>query len=247
MKRKYTILLFTSVLLATLCRAQDDAESPKAPERTNALLAFEVGIPSKDMRAAIKNNMGNIGFGGALSVLTNPFTWGTKKRNSPLRIGAEIGYTYYGRFLSEVNINGYRGNYKTSYGILHANALFRLLPSEPAPVRPFIEIMAGGNFYLSDTKENLNAIESALGLQGFDIGSYASAGFNKGIALGCSFGKKTRRNDDGLFTLRLSYNKGSDIKYVVRNSLVYNPGSGLQYAVGRAKVSYIMAQVGVGL
>lgn len=247
MKRKYFIFFFACILWVTPSRAQDDAASPEAAEQTNVSLAFEVGIPFKVMQAAIKNNMGNIGFGGVLSFLTNPFTWGAIKRNSPLRIGAEIGYTYYGRFLSEVNINGYRGNYKTSYGILHANVLLRLLPSSPAPVRPFIEVMGGGNFYLSDTKENLNAIESALGLQGFDIDSYASTGFNKGVAIGCSFGKKTRRNDDGLFTLRMSYNLGSDIRYVVRNSLVYNPGQGLQYTVGRAKVKYIMVQAGVGL
>ncbi|MEI9807828.1 MAG: hypothetical protein WDO16_08090 [Bacteroidota bacterium] len=85
---------------------------------------------------------------------------------------------------------GYRGSYKTSYGILQANALVRLLPSEPAPVRPFIEVLVGGNFYLSNTKEDLNAIESALGIQAFDIDSYASSSFNKGIAVGCGFGRR---------------------------------------------------------
>ena len=67
--------------------------------------------------------MGNLGFGAGFAVLSNPFTWGKNKRNSPLRIGGEAGYTYYGRFLSEVNINGYKGDYKTSYGILQLNAI----------------------------------------------------------------------------------------------------------------------------
>ncbi|MBL7739511.1 MAG: hypothetical protein JNK14_09845 [Chitinophagaceae bacterium] len=241
----FTLLIVSCFFYPVISPAQQSEKRSKDAETVNALLAFQVGVPSKEMQAAIKNNMGNTGFGGALAVLTNPFTWGRNKRNSPIRIGAEIGYTYYGRFLSDVNINGYRGSYKTSYGILQANALVRLLPSTPAPVRPFIEALVGGNFYLSNTKENLSAIESALGIPAFDIDSYASAGFNKGVAVGCSFGKK-RHKDAGMFTLRLSYNWGSDIKYVVRNSLIYN-GSTLQYTVGRAPVNYIMVQAGIGL
>ncbi|MBL7742212.1 MAG: hypothetical protein JNN00_01950 [Chitinophagaceae bacterium] len=240
-----TPLLISCFLYPLISFTQEKDSRSKDAETVNGLLAFQVGIPSKEMQAAIRNNMGNIGFGGGVAILTNPFTWGRNKRNSPLRIGGEIGYTYYGRFLSNVNINGYGGDYKTSYGILQANALVRLLPSTPAPVRPFIEILAGGNFYLSNTKENLNAIESALGIPAFDIDSYGSAGFNKGVAVGCSFGKK-RHKDDGMFTLRLSYNWGSDIKYVVRNSLVYS-GNTLQYSIGRAPVNYVMVQAGVGL
>lgn len=258
MKIKPTILpllfFFTSVTAWSQNESEtvylrSDVSTPrdKYIETTNALVALQVGIPTEKMKSAIKNNMGGTGFGGAVLVLTNPFTWGHNKRNSPLRIGGEIGYTYYGRFLTDVNINGYRGSYKTSYGILQANALLRLLPSEPAPVRPFIEALVGGNFYFSSIKENLSAIESALGIQPFDLDGYTSVGFNKGVAVGCGFGKRKRRHqDEARFILRLSYNWGTDIKYVVRNSLVYN-GSYLQYSVGRTPVSYLMVQAGIGL
>lgn len=244
-----SFLISFTLMLSPALFAQDEEFTTrrKAVETVNGMFAFQVGIPFEQMRPAIKNNMGNIGFGAALSVLTNPLSWGRNKRNSPLRIGAELGYTYYGRFLTDVNINGYRGYYKTSYGILQLNALLRLQPSQPAPIRPFFEILAGGNFYLSSTKEDLSAIESALGLQGFDIDSYGSAGFNKGIAVGCSFAKK-KNIDDARFALRLSYNRGSDIKYVVRNSLAYYPGSNsLGYQVGQAPVTYLMIQLGIGM
>jgi hypothetical protein len=46
--------------------------------------------------------------------------------------------------------------------------------------------------------------------------------------------------------LRISYNWGDDIKYVVRNSLIFN-GSSLQYTVDRAHVKYVMVQAGIGL
>lgn len=226
--------------------SQRASQSYSGVETTNRLLAFQIGIPSEAMQTAIRNNMGNVGFGGAFAVLTNPFSWGRKKYRSPLRIGAELGYTYYGRFLSDVNIGGYAGSYKTSYGILQANGLLQLRPQQPDVVTPFLEILIGGNFYLSHTKENLNVIESGLGIQGFDIDSYASAGFNKGIAIGCSFGKY--KNNSGRFTVRLSFNQGADIRYVVRNSLKYDPGrNSLEYEIDKAPVRYFMAQIGVGL
>lgn len=238
----FPVLLISFFLIAQSISAQDNE---REVEKVNGLLALQVGIPSKEMQRAIKNNMGNLGFGAGLTVLTNPFSWGRNKKNSPLRIGGELGYTYYGRFLSDVNINGYRGDYKTSYGILQLNALLQLRPKQPEKVSPFIEILAGGNFYLSSTKENLGLIESSLGIQSFEIGNYSSASFNKGVAFGCSIGKV--KKDNARFTVRLSYNWGTDIKYVVRNSLDYNPYSGnLEYAVGKAPVKYFMAQAGIG-
>src|SRR5690606_7199436 len=131
--------------------------------------------------------------GLGLSVLSNPFSWGRNKRNSPLRLGGELGYTYYGRFLSDVNINGFRGSYKTSYGILQLNAVAQLRPMYTEAFTPFLEILAGGNFYLSSTRENLSVIESALGIPAFEIDSYASVGFNKGIAAGFSVGRSEER------------------------------------------------------
>jgi hypothetical protein len=249
MKCKLLFLwLFTATWFSSPGFTQERSKNQRGVERSNGFLAFQTGIPSGEMRAAIRNNMGDLGFGIGLGVMTNPFSWGRRKRNSPVRIGGEIGYTYYGRFLSEVNINGYRGDYKTSYGIVQLNAVFQLRPPLPASVRPFAEILAGGNFYLSSTKENLSAIESALGLQGFEIGSFASVGFNKGIAAGCNFGKKLKNDDDARITLRISFNWGSDIKYVVRNSLVYNSAeNSLEYNVGRAPVKYLMVQLGIGL
>jgi hypothetical protein len=70
-------------------------------------------------------------------------------------------------------------------------------------------------------------------------------GFNKGIAAGFSFGDPDLYRAPRL-TIRLSYNMGSDIHYVERNSLTYNPGANrLEYQVGRAPVRYFIAQLGV--
>jgi hypothetical protein len=240
-----TCLIF--IILALLILNSSNAQSGHQQyiEKGNGLIALQVGIPSKAMQAAIANKMANLGFGVGVSGFTNPFSWGRNKRNSPLRIGGEAGYTYYGRFLSDVNINGSRGDYKTSYGIVQLNAILQLRPSLPEVVSPFLEVLGGGNFYLSTTKENLSAIESSLGITAFDMGSYSSASFNKGVAVGCSFGKP--RRDQARFTVRLSYNWGKNIKYVVRNSLAYNSSNGhLEYYTGSAPVRYLMAQLGIG-
>jgi len=243
--KKILLVIIGFVLFPLFGLAQDVTVEPAEIESINGLLAFQVGIPSKKMQEAVQNNMGNIGFGGALTVLTNPFTWGRKKRNSCLRIGAELGYTYYGRFLSDVTINGYQGDYKTSYGILQLNGILQLRPVQEEYITPYLEVLAGGNFYLSSIRENLGVIESALGIPAFDLGGYSSASFNKGVAVGVNIGK-VRRND-ARFALRVSYNWGSDIKYVVRNSLAYNANNNsLTYEVGKAPVRYLMAQVGIG-
>ncbi len=225
---------------------QETGTKKEEIESVNGFIALQVGLPSGTMQKAIKNNMGNTGFGGGFSILTNPFTWGKNKRNSPLRIGLEAGYTYYGRFLSEVNVNGYEGEYKTSYGILQTNALLQLRPKLLEAITPFFEILAGGNFYLSGIKENLDFIETSLGVERVDLDSYSSASFNKGIAVGCYIGNYQKKGA-ARFTIRFSYNRGSSIKYIVRNSLTYDPvNNWLGYEVGKAPVSYLMVQLGVG-
>jgi hypothetical protein len=240
-----TCLIFIILALLILNSSNAQTGHQQYIQKGNGLIALQVGIPSVAMQAAIENKMGNLGFGIGVSGFTNPFSWGRNKHNSPLRIGGEAGYTYYGRFLSEVNINGSRGDYKTSYGIVQLNGILQLRPSIPEIISPFLEVLAGGNFYLSTTKENLTAIESSLGITAFDMGSYSSASFNKGVAVGCSFGKP--RRDQARFTLRLSYNWGKNIKYVVRNSLAYNTSNGhLEYYTGSAPVRYLMAQLGIG-
>lgn len=244
MHRLPKIFFVLALLLPVLLSAQEEKRAYPL-ETLNGALSLQVGIPSEAMRDAIRNEMGDLGFGLGLSVLSNPFSWGRNKRNSPLRLGGELGYTYYGRFLSDVNINGFRGSYKTSYGILQLNAVAQLRPMYTEAFTPFLEILAGGNFYLSSTRENLSVIESALGIPAFEIDSYASVGFNKGIAAGFSVGKT--RPDAARLQVRVSYNVGSDIKYVVRNSLIFDPAYNmLSYEVNRAPVRYLMLQVGIG-
>lgn len=243
-QRRLLIICFLLISISGISQEPTNSKS-KEVESINGLLAFQIGIPSKKTQEAILNEMGNVGFGGGLTILTNPLSWGKNKRDSPLRIGAEVGYTYYGRFISEVNINGYSGDYKTSYGILNLNGVIQLRSSQAEKINPFAEFLIGGSFYLSSIRENLDVIESSLGIQPVDMGGYNSASFNKGLAVGLTIGKPEKQS--ARFTVRVSYNWGSDIKYVVRNSINYDPGSGsLTYQVGQAPMRYLLAQIGIG-
>lgn len=241
----HILLALMGLFLLSPAEARQQEKSNPDVQAVNGFTGLQVGIPSAEMQRAIRNHMGNLGFGLGVMVLSDPGSWGAHKRSSSFRLGGELGYSYYGRFLSDVNINGYEGSYKTSYGLAQLNAVIQVRPPQLQRISPFVDVIAGGNFYLSRTKENLNAIESALGIQGFEIDSYASVGFNKGIAAGFSFGDPDLYRAPRL-TIRLSYNMGSDIRYVVRNSLTYNPvANRLEYQVGRAPVRYFMAQMGV--
>jgi hypothetical protein len=226
--------------------SRKDANPERKIPKTEGALLMQAGIPSKQMQEAIKNNMGNMGFGLSILVVSNPFTWGKTDRPSPIRIGADLGYTYYGRFISDVNINGYYGSYKTSYGIAHLNAILRFRPITTQGFNPFVDVIGGGNFYFSQTKENLNVIESALHVQQISLGGTASASFNKGIGVGCSFGSP--KIDHARMVIRATFNRGNSIGYVVRNSVTYNvQNNTLTYLKSRAPVSYFMVQMGIGL
>ncbi|HEY0750713.1 MAG TPA: hypothetical protein VGD26_06145 [Chitinophagaceae bacterium] len=209
-------------------------------------LMFTVGVPSEDMKKAVKNQMGDLGFGVTIGFLSNPFSWGKHKMNSPFRIGGEIGYNYYGRFKNDYNINGYEGDFKTSYGILHTNVVLRLRPALPLKVSPFADVFGGGNFYLASIKENFSAIESALGAEETDFGSPSSGSWVKGIGAGFSISGKKQDNPN--FTLRATYTIGKEIKYVERNSVMYDASSrSITYIEGRAPIRYWLIQVGISI
>ena len=244
---KFIILLFASLLFNSTLHAQEsDAPIRPAVQTGDVLFGLQFGLPGNEMKKAVKNRMANMGFGGTLYYLTNPLSWGKNKRNSAIRIGGELAYTYYGRFISDVTVGGYQGSYKTSYGILNLNAILRVRPPHVTDIVPFADVIVGGNFYLSTIRDNLDVIDGALGIEASDFGGYSSSSFNKGIGAGLSFGgtdpKKAR------FVLRVTCNWGSDIKYIVRNSVAYDPGSNsLTYEVGKAPVRYVLVQLGVGL
>lgn len=242
---RFLYLLLPGCILCHTGYAQQNPRKEQI-ESINAMFALQLGVPSKEMQEAIKNNMGNLGFGGSVVGLFNPFTWGKNKRNSFVWIGAEAGYTYYGRFLTEVDVNGTKGDFKTSYGILHANAILRFRTARKEFVNPFFEVLAGGSFYLSRIKENLGLIESSLGISPIDFENYSSGSFNKGLAVGFSIGKP--EEEEPRFTLRASYNRGNSITYVVRNSLQYNASANrMEYYIGKAPVSYFLIQLGIGI
>lgn len=243
MKRPLLVLIY---LLFSCCAFAQTENVEKTESHFDVLVAANIGVPFPQMKKAIKNNMGDAGFGISLLYLSNPFSWGKQKKASPLRVGAELGYTYYGRFKTQVFANGYGGDYKTSYGISKLNAVLRLRPKYTRSFTPFFDVFAGGNFYLSTIRENLGFLESSLGLQSVDFGGTASASFSKGMAVGFSVG--SLKPDKGRFVCRISYTAGSSIRYIVRNSLAYDPNyNSLVYQEGRAPLQYVMIELGIGI
>lgn len=223
---------------------------PAEPEVGNwnqdFLFGLQVGVPSREMRPAIKNRMGDIGFGVTVLVLSDPATWGKTKGQSDFRIGGGLGYTYYGRFKTESEINNYTGNLKTAYGIFDAKVIGRFRPQMNYGIHPFADVQAGVDVYTSTTSEDLSAIESGLGVEPIDLDNTASASFTKGIGGGVAIGSRNPKK--GKLVIRAMYNWGSRVKYVVRNSLVYDRAENtIYYERGKAPVRYVAIQVGIGL
>ena len=108
--KRYLGYLILFSFYVTTVRAQKTSVNKNEIESFNGMFAFQVGIPTNKMQEAIQNKMGNAGFGGALMILSNPASWGKNKKNSPVRLGVEAGYTYYGRFITDVEVGGYHGD-----------------------------------------------------------------------------------------------------------------------------------------
>ena len=164
--RFISTIIFSFIILSSAAQEIEDTTWYEGPERdfrftdeADGYFALHTTMPFSKMKQATQNKMGDNGYGVTLQVLSNPYTWGKNKRNGPFRIGAELGYTYYGRFIQDVMINGFTGSYKTSYGVASLNAVARVRPPVNDRFVPFLDLIAGGDFYLSSIKENLSAIE----------------------------------------------------------------------------------------
>lgn len=208
----------------TSIKRNDPSNEPTSDQDNG--IALNIGMPSRAMQPAIRNNMFNLGFGLSILAAYNPF-----KKSSVLRLGGEIGYTYYGRFKS--------GGLKTSYGIAHLAPVVRLRPDKASALVPFFDIFGGGDFYISNTKEDLDALETIAGIESYSFGGTISASFVKGLATGVMI--RFSKKDLSRLLLRLSYTRGSRIKYVDRKSL--DPAYG--FLEGRAPVEYFAIQVGI--
>ena len=90
--KRYSIYLILFAFSMSTARGQETSDK-KDIEIVNGMFAFQVGLPTNKMQEAIQNKMGDAGFGGALMILSNPAAWGKSKKNSPLRLGVEAGYT----------------------------------------------------------------------------------------------------------------------------------------------------------
>ncbi|HJW17291.1 MAG TPA: hypothetical protein VJ499_09220 [Flavisolibacter sp.] len=189
-------------------------------------IALNIGMPSRAMQQSIRNNMFNKGFGLSVLVVYNPF-----KHASVFRLGGEIGYTYYGRFKS--------GGLKTSYGIAHLVPVIRLRPDISTSIIPFADVFAGGDFYISNTKQDLDALETIAGIESYDFGSTISASFVKGLATGLMI--RFSKTATSRLLLRFCYARGTPIKYVDRASV--DPVYG--FLEGRSPVEYFAIQLGI--
>jgi hypothetical protein len=241
-----SLLLFTSQLFCqdstSLTRTEKKINQVKANSSADLMIAVNSIIPAAQTKDVIQNNIGDLGFGLSAIALFNPFT--KKNKNFPVHLGLEAGYTYFGRFKTEVNVNGFKGDYKTTYGLFSLNAVIRFRPSYTYRFTPFADVFAGGNFYNAEIKENLNAIETALNTPKTYLGGYNSASFSKGIAVGFNIGKA--ETDAAKFSCRLAYTIGSNINYLVRNSLVYDGANNkLVFDKAKAPLKYFMLQIGV--
>ena len=239
------------LLLGTLIpvRAQVDSLYEISPgadyDKFNFHILGQVAIPSEELKKAINNELGNLGYGFSTGFAVNPFM---KKRPSPVFLGAEFGYLFYG--VDTIEAKNDIPPLKTSYNVYSFNALGRVILTQSQRFVPFIDGLVGVKVFNTRTKIDKNLIDTALNDDQEElIHKTNDAGLNYSVGLGfyTRRAKKTPDEARPSFSLRFLYVWGDETEYVIRDSIEVSPDMFVTYETGRANTTMFQIQFGLML
>ena len=214
------------------------------PSPVHAGLNLVAGIPGPGLRSAVDNDLGGLGVGPGLNVLINPFG---KRKASPVYIGLDAQYLYFGR--DKVSETANAPPYKTSFNYYSVDGVARIFPMQRNGFNIFFDGMLGLKIMNARTKIDKNAIQTIIADEQDEvIGNVTDSGLGYGVGVGF-FSKRYGDTEDGnrglpSFSLRLVYSWGDKVAYVKRGSLQVDNGF-VTYERGWARTDMIQIQAGV--
>jgi len=201
---------------------------------------FMIGLPQNEFRDKIRGE--GYGFSGH---------FGRFIGDSPIMIGADIGYLNYGteeRWEPIPTIPGAAVLVRTRNNIFMLHGFARVQPQE-GRFRPFLEGLYGFKYLFTETsiKDSYGqTLASATNLD--DLA--ASWGVGTGIDLRLWEGPGMKM-DTGFYDICLSlsadYLWGSEAQYLKKGSIVPNPDGSVTYLVLRSKTDMLLPRVGLRL
>lgn len=201
-----------------------------------------VGIPSQELKEAVRNNFGDVGIGFATSLLFNPVA---KRKPSTVLLGVDFSYLTYG--VDKIDETSYSPPLKTTFNVYSISAAFRLLPKQSPGFAPFIDGMIGSRIFNTRTKVNKDVVHTLLNEDQPEVVNTTN---DSGLCytLGVGFFNRKIKNDDqelkGAFSLRVLYSWGDDTKYIIRDSIQLDSNNFITYETGYTSTNMLLVQIG---
>lgn len=237
------IVLFTLVIPfhSTYAQTENYEISPAAYHDTfHFNFTGIVGIPSKELKEAVKNNFGDIGVGFATSILLNPFG---KKKPSPILMGIDFSYITYG--VDKIDETALTPPLKTTFNVYNISAAFRFLPKQSSGFAPFIDGMIGSRIFNTRTKIDKDISDTILNEdQPEVINTTNDSGLCYTLGIGFFNRKSNREELKGSFTFRILYTWGDDAEYIIRNSIHLDANNFVTYETARTRTDMFLIQLG---
>lgn len=229
MKNIFVILLMSFVCLQGLAQEYIETEDNGVP-KGELWLGLQVAVPTGDFAASIDRNFaygGNIGYVGSPS-----------KKSQFFQIGADISVLYMGKDKKE--IGDLRVKTTNTAFFTHLVARFRV--ETESFIKPYVDIMGGGKFFLTTTKYNNDVVQTLLDLENDEIfGEQSNGAWSYGTGLGFTMKKSSISLD-----FKVIYLRGSGLNYISPTNFFQDDNGDFFYESQEIRFSHmILPQVSV--
>ena len=227
--RIFIILIFICVLIST-------SKIYAQAGGLNLLVALPQG--------EFKDNVGRAGIG-----LSGQFTFFEPAPEAPFTFGINLGYINYGYESRRIPFNQWAGDVPVDVtrmnNLVNFHFLFQVLPFE-GPVKPYLDILFGGNYIFTTTeiKSDYKEIASTTNYDDFGWSYGGGGGFLIRLT---DFGPDEERISPSTLwlDLKVRYLYGTEAEYLKEGSVdVHNDGT-VTYYYSKSKIDLLTIHLGV--
>lgn len=218
-------------------------------DRVHFHITALTAVPLNELRDAVNNRMGDLGFGLSSGIVLNPFG---KEKPSPFLPGIDLSYIWYG--VDKIGETSDHPPVKTTYNVYTLNGNIRALLTQTKKFAPFIDASLGAKIFNTRTKIDKNLLHTVLNDDQPEVlNTTNDTSLNYGLGAGFFIRKQQENNTapassaglvNGSFTVRILYYWGHDINYVKRDSVKITTDNFVTYETGRTGTDMLVVQFG---
>jgi hypothetical protein len=202
-----------------------------------------VGLPTGEFRDAVNNSLSGTGWGAGMNFLINPKKGGVY---SPVFLGIEGNYMNLGT--DKIPASAFLPQLKTTFNYYNIGPVIRVfLMEKEEGFIPFLDGFIGMKALNTNTQVDNSLLDTILDQEALE--SLLSTNY-EGLGYGVGLGFYNRKFNDraetghGSFYLRLMYQYGDRINYVMRGSVKVDKGGVITYQTDKTQTGILSLQLG---